>query len=232
MSPSLKRRLLGLGALAAFVLGAIVARNQLGIEWSVESLREWVDGLGFWGPLVFVLIFSVRLALLVPSALLLMAGGAAFGTMGGIAWGTLGLFCSGIVAFVTTRWLGADRLRRYLPRPARPALEFGGTRGGAVFLALATAYPAGPLTTWHVGAALTAITLPAFALATAFGSVGRAALYGWLGDVLATGAWLQVGIGVGLLALAALPLLHPRARSWLYGRLTTPEAAEPEPEVD
>ena len=45
---------------------------------SVEDVRRWVMGFGVWGPLVYVLLYTVRPLLLFPSLLLNVAAGILF----------------------------------------------------------------------------------------------------------------------------------------------------------
>src|SRR5688572_33253319 len=60
--------------LAAVVLiaGFATLRRALGIELNPESIRDSVDRLGVWGPLVFVAIVALRIPLAVPSAIVLI----------------------------------------------------------------------------------------------------------------------------------------------------------------
>ena len=51
---------------------------------SVEDVRRWVMGFGVWGPLVYVLLYTVRPLLLFPSLLLNVAAGILFPPVVGI----------------------------------------------------------------------------------------------------------------------------------------------------
>lgn len=51
---------------------------------SVEDVRRWVMGFGVWGPLVYVLLYTVRPLLLFPSLLLNVAAGILFPPVIGI----------------------------------------------------------------------------------------------------------------------------------------------------
>src|SRR5687768_6804238 len=105
----------GAGVVAALLGGAWLARTQLGIRWELDALREFVTGLGLWGPVALVGIIAFRPVLLVPSQLALLAGGLCFGTLLGTAYGALGLTSSGLLVFGLTRWLGAEAVRTRVP---------------------------------------------------------------------------------------------------------------------
>ncbi len=90
--PSLVLVLIGLLFAAGWV-----ARQQIDVEFSLEgleALRVWVASFGWLGPAVFIGLVAFRNFLLLPSALMLVLGGIAFGTLGGTLLGGLGLICS------------------------------------------------------------------------------------------------------------------------------------------
>ena len=51
---------------------------------SVEDVRRWVTGFGVWGPLVYILLYTVRPLLLFPGLLLNVAAGILFPPVLGI----------------------------------------------------------------------------------------------------------------------------------------------------
>ncbi len=227
-----KQQVAALALVAAFVGGALYARSALGIEWSVESVRELVDQLGWWGRAGFVLLVAFRTPLLLPSQLVLTVGGLCFGVAGGTVYGGLGIFLSGLFAFIVTRWLGADRIRERVPAGLRRTLEMGGTRGGAAVLAVATGYPVGPIAILHAAAAVTGMAWSSFLVAAAVGSTLRAALWAYFGNSLIEGRWLQVGLAAVVVGLSMLPMLHPRVRAFLKSQLEADPAPTDPADVD
>jgi uncharacterized membrane protein YdjX (TVP38/TMEM64 family) len=215
-----RKRWAGL-TIAALLLGvALYARSRMGISWDLEALRSFVDGLGAWAPLAFMLLVAFRVALVVPSQLALIAGGICFGTLGGTLYGAIGLLVSALLVFTLTRWLGADSVRSRVPAAAQRALAAAGSRGGAALVAIGTGYPVGNITGYHAAAALTPMRVAVFAPAVGVGSLVRAWTYAFFGNAIlerSTAELLTIGIGVGVAAIA-LPLLHPRVRSWARER--------------
>jgi uncharacterized membrane protein YdjX (TVP38/TMEM64 family) len=210
-----RQRLARLAVLALLVAAVVAARRALGVEWNAEALREAVARLGLWAPFVFVLLVAFRTPLLLPSQVVLLAGGLLFGTAGGTAFGALGIWLSGIMAFALTRWLAGAGIRRRVPAGMQRTLDVAGTRGGAAILALATAWPVGALALYHAAAGLTRMGFPLFLVALGVGSVPRAWTYSYFGSSLVEGRWLHVGLAAGILALAVLPLAHPEVRRFL-----------------
>jgi uncharacterized membrane protein YdjX (TVP38/TMEM64 family) len=216
-----KLPVLGFALVAVF----FTLRRAIGIDLNPESMRLAVAGLGIWAPLVFVGIVVFRIPLMVPSALVLMAGGLLFGTGLGTLYGALGLVVSAMVVFFTARWAGRAAIETRVPERLRYLLDIAASRAGAVFIAVGSAYPMSPITTYHVVAGMTGMHVAWFLLAAGVGCAGRAALYTYFGSSLVDADPLQMGIAGGLL-LAALvvPLAFPPSRAWLLGALAAPVA--------
>ena len=98
----------------------------------------------------------------------------------------------------------------------RYLFDLAGSRMGALVVALGTAYPLSVITSFHLVAGVTSMSLPVFAVAAGTGSLGRAALYTYFGSRLVDADPLEM-LGVGALFAAAmlLPLAFPTPRAWL-----------------
>jgi uncharacterized membrane protein YdjX (TVP38/TMEM64 family) len=213
-----RRRWLFLG-LATVVLSAVflALRRQLGLAFDADSLRGAVDAMGVWGPLVFVLLVAFRVPLGFPSQLLLVAGGLAFGTVAGTLYGAAGLVVSGVVLFTAARWAGRDAVVARVPGRLRALLDVASSRLGAVFVAVGTGYPLGPITLYHLLAGVTKMAPPAFVVAVVVGSLVRAAVYTYFGSSLLSGDGDRLLQASAVLLLAAvLPLAFSRPRAWLF----------------
>jgi uncharacterized membrane protein YdjX (TVP38/TMEM64 family) len=70
----------------------------------VPAFREWVEGLGFWGPLVFVLAYAVATVAFLPGSLLTLAAGAVFGIAEGTLWAFLGALLGSSASFLIARY--------------------------------------------------------------------------------------------------------------------------------
>jgi uncharacterized membrane protein YdjX (TVP38/TMEM64 family) len=221
LGPGLTRRSRTAAIVLAVLVGAaVLIRTQLGIRWELDALRAFVTGLGFWGPVALVGIIAFRPVLLVPSQLALIAGGVCFGTLLGTAYGALGLTASGLLVFGMTRWLGADAVRTRVPLALQRALAAGGSRWGAVLVAVGNGYPVGTVTAYHAAAALTPMPLAVFLLAVGAGSLLRAWTYSFFGNAMlerGTGELVAIAAAIAAAALL-LPLLHPRARAFARER--------------
>src|SRR5262245_30560873 len=105
-SQSLVVPLAALLAVGGFLLLGHLVRGRLGMELSPSGVQDAVARLGWSGPLVFFALVMFRQFLVIPSWLILPAGGLCFGTALGTALGGGALFVSGCMKFWLARWAG------------------------------------------------------------------------------------------------------------------------------
>ncbi len=198
---------------AALLIGLLLfVRNVLGLEWGLDGLRETVEALGVWGPLVFIGLVSIRQVLLLPHMLVLVVGGLVFGTVEGTVYGAIGIWNSAMGIFLLTRWLGGETVRARISPRLRPALDRASTRGGVGMLALVNAYPFMTISVFHAAAGLTTMSVWAFAAAIALTSPVRTWTYAYFGAALMEGSPAHIA-GATVVALLLLsPLLIPSVR--------------------
>jgi uncharacterized membrane protein YdjX (TVP38/TMEM64 family) len=203
-------------ATALVVVVCLALRRTLGLEFDPASLRRAVEGMGVWAPLVYIGVVAFRVPLGLPSQLVLVGGGLVFGTAAGTLYGAIGIVLSALVLFLASRWAGRDALEARLPRRLRPILEIAASPVGAVFMAVGTGYPLGPITMYHLVGGVTGMPLPLFAVAVVVGGTIRAATFAFFGSSLLAGEFDLLLRATGVLILSALaPLAFARPRAWL-----------------
>src|SRR6185295_17326563 len=88
----------------------VLLASGIGLAWwcrdtvTPAAVVAWVEGLGVWGPLVFVGIYGLAPALCVPGAVLTLAGGALFGPLLGALLSLVGATVGATVAFLIARY--------------------------------------------------------------------------------------------------------------------------------
>lgn len=195
---------------AAFVVGR-AARAEMGLEYSPASIQAYVVGLGIKAPLIYLAMVTFRQFLMLPSIVVLTAGGLVFGVSVGAPLGALGILLSATIGFGTMRWLGRDWVQRYLGAKFHE-FERRMERAGLAFLGLMTAHPMGVMTPFHWGAGLTTIPLVPFVAVIAVTAVVRAFAYTFFGaTLLEPGGRVYVAMAV-LAVIALVPLAHPEVR--------------------
>jgi uncharacterized membrane protein YdjX (TVP38/TMEM64 family) len=109
----------GAGGLALRVLLALAAVGALVVAGRrtgalVPAFSAWVDGLGVWGPVVFVLGYAAAAVAFVPGSLLTLAAGAIFGVGKGTVLVLLAATLGASAAFLVARYLARGFVERRL----------------------------------------------------------------------------------------------------------------------
>ena len=200
--------------MVSVIVGTVLyVRNVLGLEWSLDSVREAVDGLGVWGPVAFVAMVTFRHVLLLPHMVVLVAGGLAFGALWGTIYGAIGIWNAAMGVFLLTRWFGADTFRKRLSPNLQRVLERASSRGGVGTLALVNGYPFMTITVFHAAAGLTTMSTLAYSVAIALTSPIRTWTYSYFGSAIVDGSWQHIAGATAIALLLLAPLLIPSVRA-------------------
>ena len=100
-----------LGGLVAVVLLISVGRQVGG---RLPQFAEWVDGLGVWGPAVFVAGYAGATVAFVPGSVLTLAAGAIFGFVRGVAYVMIGATLGASLAFLVARYIARGAIEQRL----------------------------------------------------------------------------------------------------------------------
>jgi len=190
-------------ALAAAGSLAVWIYSQGDVEMSPTALRARIGALGWLAPLGFMTAAALRPFLLLPSWIIMSAGGLLFGVAGGVLWGSLGFTGGALFSFAVARGLGRDVVQsRLRGRVAR--IDGYLRRHGARWMALYTAIPVTPLTPVHAAAGLSGMATLSFGFSVLVGFVPRIALYSFFGDSLAQGNLRRVVLAAVVLVIAVV----------------------------
>ena len=175
-----------------------------------ENIRDWLDGLGPWGPLVFIVFLVVAVVISpVPSVPLDIAAGLTFGLFWGTVYVLIGAELGALIAFLIARRLGRPRLARRLPATAMASIDSLTARRGVRALILMRLLPVFNFDWVSYAAGLTSLSVRAFALATFVGMIPPVVAIVAVGATL-PGNPVLAGTILALLVLAVLiPLAMP-----------------------
>jgi uncharacterized membrane protein YdjX (TVP38/TMEM64 family) len=221
----MSRRVLRIGLVVLLVGG-------LGLGWwsrdtvTPAAVVAWVEGLGVWGPLVFVGIYCLAPALFVPGAVLTLAGGALFGPLAGALLSLTGATVGATVAFLLARYIAADWVERRLG-PRVQAIQSGVEREGWRFVAFVRLVPVFPFNLLNYALGLTRLSVRTFAVTSWVTMAPGALAYAYLGaagrEAVSGGpALVRTGL-LALTLLAAVALLPVLIRHWRRSGWLTPQ---------
>nr|AHM02013.1 hypothetical protein Rxyl_2829 [uncultured miscellaneous Crenarchaeota group] len=143
--------------------------------WVIKSFQA--GGL----PLLFLMMIIQALAIPIPSELVLIAGGLAFGLLFGWLVGALGSIIAALVGFGISRWGGRSLAIRIVGEKGIKFADNWFNRWGAWAVLLGRFAPFIPFDAISYSAGLTKMKLRDFMLPTVIGTFPRAFFYAFLG---------------------------------------------------
>jgi uncharacterized membrane protein YdjX (TVP38/TMEM64 family) len=149
----------------------------------VYEILIWVIGSFQAGglPLLFVMMIIQALAIPIPSELVLIAGGLAFGVVFGWLVGTLGSIVAALLSFYISRKGGRSLAIRFVGEKGIKFADNWFNRWGAWAVLLGRFAPFIPFDAISYSAGLTTMKLKNFMIPTIIGTLPRALFYASLG---------------------------------------------------
>jgi uncharacterized membrane protein YdjX (TVP38/TMEM64 family) len=204
---------------AAGLAALIAAHHLLPVERWLAGFQRWVEGLGWWAPVVYGVVYVLAAVLLVPGSVLTLGAGLIFG----VARGTLVVVVSATVAaalaFLIARYGARRRVEGWARESPRfQAIDAAIREQGFQVVALLRLSPLVPFSLsnylygltavpfWHYVAATAVAIVPGTLLYVSLGAAGRAVA---AREGRSPAEWAL--LAVGLLATAAATVLVGRA---------------------
>lgn len=204
-------------SLALVLVAVLLFLRALPAERLFSFVRDWIGGLGMWGPVVLGLTYVAAALLLAPGWILTVAAGALYGLLVGTIVVSLASTTAVALAFLIARYLARDRVRRQIEKsPKLVAVDQAIGEQGWKIVALLRLSPAVPFNLQNYLYGVTAVgfwpcvlvswatMLPGTFLYVYFGSLGRTAVEGQ------TSAAEWVLWGIGLIAMIVVTVYITR----------------------
>ena len=119
---------------------------QAGVLRSLENLQAFIDGLGAWGPIAFLMVSIASVIFpVIPGGLLVVAGPVLFGPLEGTLYNYLAVCFGSFVNFAIGRQVGLGLIERmFSPRAVEKALGWTRSPHFTRVFATAIALPVAP----------------------------------------------------------------------------------------
>lgn len=192
-----------LGALGALIAAAALAAAAAGLRPDAGRIRDWADGFGALGPLVFVPLSAALACLFVPGPVLAGASGLLFGTALGTPVALAAATLGACAALLVARHVAGRQVSRVLPPRVRRVDDFLERRGFVAVLLVRLA-PGIPYTLANYGAGLTRLRLRDMGAGTAVGAIPRTYAYVALGGNLDDLGRPEALVAIALLVVVGL----------------------------
>jgi len=217
---------IGLGIAAVVVL--IMLGRQVGAY--VPQFAIWVDRLGIWGPIVFIVGYAAATVAFVPGSVLTLAAGAVFGLGKGVLYVFVAAVLGSSAAFLVSRHLARAVIEQRLAGNARfAAIDRAVSAQGRKIVFLLRLSPVFPFNLLNYALGLTNVRFVDYLVASV-GMIPGTLVYVYYGKLagdvaaLAGGAAVQKGAAyyavlvLGLTATVLVTALVTRtARRALHG---------------
>jgi uncharacterized membrane protein YdjX (TVP38/TMEM64 family) len=209
---SAPRRGLPFGRIALVVVGLVVlvaVGRQAGRY--IPQFAQWVNELGVWGPIVFILGYAVGTVAFVPGFLLTLAAGAIFGLVQGVVYVFIAAVLGSAAAFLVSRYLARTAIEHRLANTPRfAAIDRAVGAQGRKIVFLLRLSPVFPFNLLNYGLGLTKIRFGDYLVASV-GMLPGTLLYVYYGKLAGDVAALAGGAapekGAGYYAVLSLGLV-------------------------
>ena len=145
-------------ALIVVIVAVLILARVFGLGQRLGQLRDWIETLGIWGYLVFVLIYIAAVVIGIPGSAITIAGGALFGSVVGIILVSIGSTIGASLAFLVARYFARDAIARWFSSRERfSRLDRLTGEHGAIMVAITRLIPIFPFNLLNYGFGLTRV---------------------------------------------------------------------------
>jgi uncharacterized membrane protein YdjX (TVP38/TMEM64 family) len=179
--------------LLLFIATAIILVRYTPVKnyLTADALGRFLETAGFWGPVVFMLIYIAGVCLFVPGTLLTGLGAAIFGANWGFVYVWFGAMAGAAAAFWIGRTLGREFAASLIGNKLQKYDDAVERNGFATVLYLRLVYF--PFTPMNFGMGLTKVRFLDYILGTGLGIIVGTFIFtffiGTLKEVWASGNW-------------------------------------------
>lgn len=156
---------IGLFCIIATVIGIVLLS---GIDRS--QLQLWLQQMGIWAPVLYILIYSIATICILPSTPLNLTGGAIFGSVWGTVWTSIAAILAAVLAFGFSRTIGRSFVAQKLAGKWE-SIDREMQQGGFFYMFAIRLLPLIPYGIVNFAAGLTSIKFRDYFLGTLLGTV-------------------------------------------------------------
>lgn len=173
----------------------------------MNSILEWIDQFGIWGPVLFVLLYALAAVLFIPGSALTLGAGALFGVVQGSILVSLGSTLGASLSFLVGRYLARDWVAKKVENYQKfKAVDEAVGREGWRIVGLTRLSPIFPFTFLNYAYGLTQVKFTHYVLASWIGMMPGTVLYVYLGSLTRLGVEAE-GAGTAQIILKIVGLL-------------------------
>ncbi len=157
-------------AIALFCIIATVIGIYLLGGINQQQLQLWLQKMGIWAPIIYVLIYSIATICILPSTPLNLSGGAIFGSVWGTVWTSIAAILAAVLSFGFSRTIGRNLVEQKLAGKWQ-SIDREMQQGGFFYMFAIRLLPLIPYGIVNFAAGLTAIKFRDYFFGTLLGTV-------------------------------------------------------------
>jgi len=197
-------------AAGVVLAGLVILFRLLPVALWLREFQAYVRGLGWMGYVLYVIVYAICAAALIPALLLTVGSGAIFGVVAGTLVNIAGATLGAMIAFVLARTILRRRVAEMLERkPKLAAVDRAIAREGTKLLILCRLSGFPPFTWANYAFGITGVRPRTYFLTTLFGIIPGTFAYtyaGAAGAAVASGSGNRIGLivtAVGIVLVSA-----------------------------
>lgn len=150
--------------LLAVIVAILVLSKVFGLDQRLGELRDWIDSLGAWGPVVFIFLYIGAVVAALPGAAISVAAGALFGAVLGVGLVSIASTLGASLAFLISRYFAREAVVRWLSNNEKfQRLDQLTEKHGVIIVALTRLVPLFPFNLLNYGFGLTRVPFRTYA---------------------------------------------------------------------
>lgn len=185
--PSEEKKKFPIGKLLIWVVvvaALLVGFKFLPIDQWWDSLSKWLDSIGIWGPIVFILIYAVLTVFLIPGSALTIGAGALFGLGWGSLWVIAGSNIGANLAFLIGRYLAREKVAKKIEGNKNfEAIDRAVAKEGWKIVGLTRLSPLFPFTLLNYAYGLTKVKWSHYSFASLIGMIPGTVMWVYIGSL-------------------------------------------------
>ncbi|MCC5630956.1 TVP38/TMEM64 family protein [Nostoc sphaeroides] len=207
--------------LSCLVVTLIIAAKQFNFQGLLHTLIIWVESLGIFGPIAYIVIYNLATLLFIPGSLLTLKGGCLFGVFWGSIYVLIAAIIGATLAFVIGRYLSQNWVCQQMDKhPKFKAIDLAVAKEGWKIVLLTRLSPIFPFNLLNYAFGVTQVSLKDYILGS-FGILPGTVMYVYIGSLAGniamintynqpiapeTQIWQWIMQGVGLIATVAVTI--------------------------
>ncbi len=175
-------------------------------DFSVELIKQWVEQVGWWAPVIFIFIYAAAAILFLPGTIFTFAGGIIFGPVLGVLYNLTGATLGAALSFLIARYLASNLVTQHSAGKLKQLIN-GVESEGWRFVAFVRLVPLFPFNLLNYALGLTKIRFIDYVLATFIFIIPACIAYTYIGyagaEVISGGDGTVKTILIAIALLAA-----------------------------